>query len=310
MKSFAIASIYLSVTALAMPVCDSRTGENGVTLDLMPETITNLQLALFLENLEFAFFQSASANFTASDPALTDTLNQTIREATMQEATHQKALRNILDAADADQIEPCQYRFPSQNTSQFLALGRTLSSVGVGATVSLAGSIPAQDVELVSGIASIAATEARHSAFFETANGKLPNPAPFDTPVPSTWAFNLALGFVVPGSCPVTPPIPVLSPLVVEAAEEGDETTVDVSWDPVQTSIQVEGNKPLFVAWINQLASPIYTPLSRTSNSTGKATMPEGLEGPIVVALTAQDYLERLEEVAVSTVAGPAVLVS
>ena len=45
-----------------------------------------------------------------------------------------------------------------------------LSSVGVGVVLALADEVSALDLELVSGLASIAVIEARYSAFFEVAS--------------------------------------------------------------------------------------------------------------------------------------------
>lgn len=206
-------------------------------------------------------------------------------------------------------ILPCQYEFPSYNTSQFLALGRTLSTVGVGAVLALADTISALDAELVSGLASIAAVEARHSAFFEAANGQIPNPSPFDTPVPGVWAYNLALNFVVPGSCQVTPPFLILPTLSADVKSQENMTAVSFSWDPMQEPVMREAGKQLFIGWVNQLGPTVYTSLNATGNGTGTAKLPEGFQGGVYAALTAQNNLTTADELAGSTLAGPAVVV-
>ena len=181
-----------------------------------------------------------------------------------------------------------------------------LSSVGVGAALALADEVSALDPELVSGLASIAATEARHSAFFEVASGQVPNPSPFDTPVAGVWAYNLALNFIVPGSCPVSPPFQII-PKLTASAQEG--TTIwSFSWDPTQEPVVREAGRPLFIAWVNQLGSPIYTELSLTSNGTGTAQIPQGMEGAVFAALTSQGSLTTTDELAGSTLAGPALV--
>ena len=221
---------------------------------------------------------------------------------------HQRAIRNILNAAGAEIVPPCQYEFPSYNTSQFLSLGRTLSTVGVGAILGLADAISTSDPELVSGLASIAATEARHSAFFEAAEGQVPNPAPFDTPVAGVWAYNLALNFVVPGSCQLSPPLPILPILAARVDVNENGTVVTFSWDPTQEPVLREAEKPLFIGWVNQLGPPVYTPLNATKNGTGTAALPEGFNGGVFAALTAQNNSTTTDELAGSTLAGPAVV--
>jgi len=183
-----------------------------------------------------------------------------------------------------------------------------LSNVGVGATLALADAVSTSDPELVSGLASIAATEARHSAFFEAASGQVPNPSPFDTPVAGVWAYNLALNFVVPGSCSVSPPFPILPTLTAVVTEEDSATAVTFSWDPTQEPVLRETGRPLFIAWVNQLGSPVYTQLTLTSNSTATARVPQGVEGAVFAALTAQNSLTTAEELSGSTLAGPVVI--
>jgi len=226
-----------------------------------------------------------------------------------QEVAHQQALANILGAAGAAAVPPCRYVFPSTNTDEFLSVGKTLSVVGAGATVGLAGALSATNPELVQGIASIAATEARHAALFEVANGAGSNPAAFETPIPGTWAFNLALGLAVPGTCPVLPPMPILSRLTVSARGGGPDMPTRFTWDATQEAFKAQSSKPLYAAWVNQMRPPIYTRLDISAPGSGNATAPEGLQGAVVVVVTAQNRLERLEELAAATLAGPVVLV-
>lgn len=221
---------------------------------------------------------------------------------------HQTILQNILLAAGASIIPECQYVFPSRNTSEFLSLGRSLSSVGVGAILALAEIVAILDSNLVSGIASIAATEARHDAFFNVANGQLPNPAPFDTPISSTWVYNLALEFIVPASCPVELPIPILPTLSTQPTLQSNQTSMTFSWDPTQKPVIQESGKHLFIVWVNQLRSPVFTPLQSIGNGTGTATVSSGLKGVVYAALTTQNTLMSIDDLTGATLAGPAII--
>jgi hypothetical protein len=221
---------------------------------------------------------------------------------------HQTTLQNILLAAGASIIPECQYIFPSRNTSEFISLGRSLSSVGVGALLALAETVATLDLNLVSGIASIATTEARHDAFFNVANGQLPNPAPFDTPISSAWAYNLALEFIIPASCPIELPIPILPTLSTQASLQSNQTSMTFSWDPTQNPVVQEDGQDLFIAWVNQLGSPVYTPLKSIGNGTGTATVPSGLKGVVYTALTTQNTLMSVDDLTGATLAGPAII--
>ncbi|KAH8799467.1 ferritin-like domain-containing protein [Xylogone sp. PMI_703] len=298
-------------TVLAAPTCTSTAGSNyTTTLYLSSSTIAGLQLALHLENLEVNFFQSGTANLTSKDSqAISESTRDAIRQAALQERAHQNTLRNILLAADALIIPECEYIFPSKNTAEFLSLGRSLSSVGVGAILSLAEFIASSDPDLVAGIASIASTEARHDAFFNIANGQLPNPSSFDTPISSTWAYNLALRFIVPGSCPVELPIPILPTLNTQETIPSNQTIMEFSWDPTQKPVAQEGGRRLYIGWVSQLGSPIYTPLVSTGNGTGTTTVPSGLGGVIYATLTMQNTFITMGDITGATLAGPAILV-
>jgi hypothetical protein len=319
--------LLVATVAIAAPSCTSSTsGNDTITIDLSPSTISGLQLALHLENLELNFLQSGSSNITNSNVQMgisNMTLNA-IKEATkvsstddifeyeltvmQQEERHVLTLQNILLAAGASIIPECQYVFPSTNTTEFLSLGRSLSSVGLGAILALAESVANLDSDLVSGIASIAATEARHDAFFNVANGQLPNPAPFDTPISSTWAYNLASAFIVPASCPLELPIPILPNLTTQKSFRANQTTMKFSWDPKQNPVVQEAGKDLFVGWVNQLGSPVYTPIISGGNGTGSTAIPSGLKGVVFAALTTQNNLVTVDDLTGATLAGPAVI--
>ncbi|KAK8121462.1 hypothetical protein PG999_005582 [Apiospora kogelbergensis] len=300
---------FLGATVLAAPLCGNATGTSDTRLNLLPSTVTHLQLALFLENLEAEFFRSAVSNLTDQDARHGASFRQTVQAAAMQEVAHQQALANILGAAGAAAVPPCRYVFPSTNTDEFLSVGKTLSVIGAGATVGLVGPLSATNPELVQGIASIAATEARHAALFDVANDAAPNPTAFETPIPGTWAFNLALGLAVPGTCPLLPPHGHLAQTRCIPPGGGPDAPTRFTWDAAQEPFKAQSAEPLYVAWVNQMRPPIYTPLGISAPGSGDAKAPEGLQGAVVVVLTAQNRLERLEELAAATLAGPVVLV-
>ncbi|KAJ8068543.1 hypothetical protein OCU04_004093 [Sclerotinia nivalis] len=292
-------------TVLATPTCTS-----GSTLYLSPVTTAALQLALYLENLEVNLFQSASANITSVDTiqGISNKTLDAIKKAALQEEAHQTTLQNILVATGASIIPQCQYVFPSRNTSEFLSLGRSLGSVGLSATLTLAETVAPLDSNLVAGIASIAAAKARNAAFLNIANGYLPNLAPFDTPISLTWAYNLALNFTVPASCSVELPIPILPTLSTQSILQSNQTSLKFLWDPMQKPVIQENGKDLFIGWVNQLGPPVYTPLKSISNGTGTATIPPGLKGVVYTTLTTQNTLVSLDDLTGATLAGPAIV--
>jgi hypothetical protein len=234
-------------------------------------------------------------------------------------------------------IPPCQYSFPVASTKEFLTLGDTITSVGISAIIGIADRISHTDPLIIKSVSSIVTVESRHDAFLRHVGGQVPNPAPFDTGISSIWAYNLALQFVVPGSCPVEIPIPILptlsaSSLLANAssvnttgmppagAPYGNTTTNQFSganatamppqmefiWDPTQMPFLVEQGKPLFIGWTNQLNVPAYTELSIIDQGKGIADVPQGVSGVAFAAVTSQQP-DNTDDLALATLAGPAV---
>ncbi|KAG4434308.1 hypothetical protein IFR05_010221 [Cadophora sp. M221] len=77
-------------------------------------------------------------------------------------------------------------------------------------------------------------------------------------------------------------------------------------WDPTQKPVTQENGKNLFIGWVNQLGSPVYTPLKSIGNCTGTATIPSGLKGVVYMALTTQNTLMSVEDLTGATLASPA----
>jgi hypothetical protein len=76
---FFTAILIIASGVYANSVCGNSTGNE--TLQLSTATITNLQLALFLENLEVAFLRSGISNITADDLQYGTLFNQTLSQA-------------------------------------------------------------------------------------------------------------------------------------------------------------------------------------------------------------------------------------
>jgi hypothetical protein len=189
-------------------------------------------------------------------------------------------------------------------------------------------------------ISSTLAVESRHDAFFRHVQDAEPNPAPFNTGINDIWAYNLALSFIVPGSCPVEVPVPVLPKLTVAQpvtalyanntsnlqyanptsnlpyanntsnlsyANSTNSAALQFSWDPAQMSFVVEEGKQLLVRWVNQINVPVYTPLSIITKGSGTASPPQGLNGVTFAILTTQRY-DSVNDLSLKTLAGPVII--
>ncbi|KAI9773158.1 MAG: hypothetical protein M1840_008279 [Geoglossum simile] len=314
------AFIWASSIALAAPapICHNITDIAGGGLPnieappfLSQNTVLGLQIANFLENLEAFFFVDGLKNITTwgINGYPNDTI-EVVGKIAAQEIIHITTIVNLLNTIGAAAIPPCKYGFPVTSTKEFLALGNTITSVGIGATIGLSESIAATDPALIKSLSSIITVESRHDAFFRISDGKAPNPTPFDTGISGIWAYNLALSFVVPGSCTVEPPVPILPTLSVSPPSGPrftNTSTIEFAWDPKQTPISFEASKQLFIGWVNQLNVPTYTKLTPTGEGKGRANMPFGLEGVAFAVLTSQRP-DDINDLTSTTLAGPVIL--
>ena len=201
-----------------------------------------------------------------------------------------------------------------------------IGSVGISATIGLSQRLATSDPSVARLISSILSVESRHDAFFRDMREREPNPSPFDTSISAIWAYNIALSFIVPGSCPVQIPLPVLPGLTVGQATMNSATDApfahattrangtrgdilkEFTWDPTQVPFVVQGDKHLLAGWVNQVNKPVYTPLTNVSEGKGTAKMPQGLSGITFVSITTEQFTS-VDELSQGTIAGPAVII-
>lgn len=145
-----------------------------------------------------------------------------------QEEVHVATIIDLLKAYNKVPIPPYNYSFPVNSIEQFFKLADIITLVGIGATISLAKRLAVIDPLLVKSVSLILAVKSRHNAFFRHIKGKVPNPAPFNTGISDIQAYNFALSFIVPGSCSIEVPLPILPKL----------TVLDISYSgPVNSTI-------------------------------------------------------------------------
>jgi hypothetical protein len=224
---------------------------------------------------------------------------------------HVATIIDLLEAYNEVPIPPCNYSFPVNCTEQFFELADIITSVGIGAAIGLADRLAVTDPLLVKSVSSILAVESRHDAFFRHIEGEVPNPTPFDTGISDLWAYNFALSFIVPGSCSVEVPLPILPTLTVSNVTDSsptNETTngslQEFTWDPTQMTFVAEAGKQLLVGWVNQLDVPVYTPLNITVKGQGTAPVPQEMNGVVFAVVTTQQP-DNVNDLALATLAGP-----
>ncbi|KAI9770971.1 MAG: hypothetical protein M1840_002675 [Geoglossum simile] len=311
--------VTLGSFAIAAPLCSNITHAAGggpptiSTPALFSATaIKGFQLALFLENLEYAFFNTGLRMFTMN--GYPNGTTEVICKVAAQEGVHIATLVDLLKTNNAALIPPCSYSFPINSTKEFFNLAHIITSVGIGATIGLAERLAVTDPLLIKSISSVLTIESRRDAFFRHIRGEVPNPAPFDTGISDFWAYNLALSFVVPGSCPIGVPVPIFPKLTVSDVPSATSTNVtavpsllEFTWDPMQMPFVAEAGKPLQVGWVNQLNVPVYSKLNITVKGKGTADVPQGMNGVAFAVVTTQQP-DNVNDLALATLAGPVIL--
>lgn len=207
-------------------------------------------------------------------------------------------------------MPPCQYLLPSNTTEMTLLMG-ALKSVEVGVLISLAESLSPTDTSATIVLSSIASVAARQNALLRAYTRSNASIASFETPLSGTWAYNLALGYVQPGSCAVELPVPILPMLFLNNKTAGfarPNTSVTFTWDAAGRAAASRSGKPLFIGWVNQVDVPMYTSLTALGDGLGTTDVPPGLSGTAFAVLTAQPGLASIDELTEATLAGPVVV--
>ncbi|KAH8710267.1 hypothetical protein GQ44DRAFT_626674, partial [Phaeosphaeriaceae sp. PMI808] len=227
-----------------------------------------------------------------------------------QEIKQLDALRDLLSRLGGEDVPSCRYLLPGNATELVLLMG-ALKSVELGVYMSLAESLPPSDTSAAILLSSIASVAAKQNALLHTQTNSNASTEPFETPASGAWAYNFALEYVRPGSCALELPFPILPMLTMSNkttryARPG--TNVTFGWDAAGRSAASRSGKPLFIAWVNQVELPTFSPLTQFGDGFGTTTVPMGLSGTAFAVLTAQPGLTRMSELTDATLAGPVVV--
>ena len=257
--------------------------------------------------MESAFFLEGLQNLTKwNTKHQHDHAIDVVTRVQAQELIHVQTAENILKANNAPTFAPCRYTFPVSNSDEFFALANIITTVGIGAVINVVSGLAVTDPTIVQGPASILAIEARHDAFFRHHSvSDIPNPAPFDTRISSTYALNLAAPFIVKDSC-AAPSFPVIPALKAQVTGKttGSSGAITFSFDATAVS-EEDLSKALYIGWVNQANKVNYQPATVDAGVV-KSTIPEGMAGIAFAALTAQNAAEDVNALTGVTIAGPA----
>ncbi|KZS87906.1 hypothetical protein SISNIDRAFT_418906 [Sistotremastrum niveocremeum HHB9708] len=270
----------LAVAAVALPT--QKRADVPTATDI-------LQYALTLEHLEAAFYSQYLDQFDAAafeKDGYAPWVRGRFEQIAQHEATHVSFLSSALgDAA----TKACTYKFPVTDPKSFVALSQILEGVGVTAYLGAAQFLTA---DLVPVAGSILTTEARHAAWVGSAVSQgTPWSGAFDTPQTLDEVYSLASSFITgcPSSNPALP-VKAFPALTVGPAAPAAGSSVTLTFDGA-----ADGQ---FLALMTGL-TPKFVPIS-----SGKATLPAGLQGTVYAVVSKNGTAVSDED----TVAGPAIL--
>jgi hypothetical protein len=186
-----------------------------------------------------------------------------------------------------------------------------LKSIEAGAFMSLSESLDADATQAAILLSSIASIAARQNAMLQASARLETSMASFETPLSATWAYNLALNYVQPGSCKAELPMTILPTLFIGNKTIGrarPNDTVTFSWDDAARAAAARSGKPLFIGWVNQVNVPAYTRLDASGDGSGMTAVPPQLSGTAFAVLTTQPELLDIDQLTEATLAGPVVI--
>ncbi|KAJ7646676.1 ferritin-like domain-containing protein [Roridomyces roridus] len=283
-----LASAFAAVASLA----------NAVPVVERDAEITDPQVlnyALTLEHLEAAFYKEGLAKFSAADlkaAGYPDWTYGRLGQIYDHEAAHVKFLTTALQAAGAQAVEACMYKFPISDIKSFVSLAGILESVGSTAYTGGAAFITNKDY--LTAAASILTVEGRHAAWINSAvlHGAAWDTA-FQTPLGLNPVYTLAAQFIT--SCPQAnaAALPLLTAYPALAIEGKPGSTGKLTF-----SAQNDG--PLFVAFVSGVGAPVFQPIQKGN----KVAIPSDLRGYVFAFVTSSNATVDDS----TTVAGPAIL--
>ncbi|KAF9520844.1 hypothetical protein BS47DRAFT_1286725 [Hydnum rufescens UP504] len=242
-----------------------------------------LNYALTLEHLEAAFYSGGLEKFDNNSFNAVQADRGRFQQIADQEAAH---VAFLTAALGKDATAACNYSFPYNDVSSFVALASVLESVGGHAAHMLDITGAAQYIQnpvYLTAAGAILTTEARHQAYISYVDGQAPWSGAFDTPETLSNVYSLAAGFIT--TCPSTnPALPVLAFPKLNVTSTGNITAgqpLTLAFTPAN-STSANTTTPYFVAFFSGLTVS-FAPLGANNNTV---IIPDGLNGTVFAVVT------------------------
>lgn len=275
-----------------------------------PNALANFKVANFIEGIESGFFagalQSLSKDQTFTTPSADGkSIANVTTQIAAQELVHKATLEGLLQLANMPPVPACASINQVNDTADFLAKANIVTSAAIGVIITILASLSTTDPNLIGPLSSILSCESQQDAFFRISGSNTPSASPFNTALSTTYAYNIALTFADPLSCPQLLPLPILpslnltSPVFSATAPATPPTSITFN------ATGVVQNQKLYIGWVNQ-ANPIVYSNVTVVNGIATADIPKGLTGIGFAALTADMTPTTVDGLTNVTLAGPA----
>jgi len=301
----------------------------GAVDHLNDKSVTVFELIAFNELFEVAFFSSLLSNITSNvygfgieSQYLKNSVVDALTAVLAQEELHNLGANGILKNAGQDQIQPCEYVFPTDNIDDAIGLARTFTDVVLGTLqAGQFGLASDGDIEFIPLLGSVQGQEGEQNGFYRNFLNLIPSAAPFLTRSEPQFAFSaLNQNFVVNGTChgpandKLFNSLPVFGVLNVETKNISlEDQTLSFS---VKTDHSVSDVSAWKVVFINQQNDPVTESISNVKINNGVATFDAyfkaktNLNNALTIAAVTHgaDYFNTTAAVAAATLFGPGLI--
>ncbi|KAK3846065.1 MAG: ferritin-like domain-containing protein [Linnemannia gamsii] len=258
------------------------------------KALTVLNYALTLEHLEAEFYKQGLAKF--NDTNFTDAgFDAKVRDRFVHigehESEHVATLTSVIESMKGKPVPICNYTFPMDNLTQFLAVAQALENTGVSAYLGAASGLSG---DLLTAAASITTVEARHAAYLNELWGQSGFPYAFDTALGPREIVTIAMNFIT--SCPYKLGVNPFTQLTASLPAAGSNSTM------VKTSFEGMGSNMTDSTYCQFLFGNNVTVSPRS-----ECALPQNASGYIYVLVTKDKTPISLTQDS-NVLAGPALL--
>ncbi|KAI9719360.1 MAG: hypothetical protein M1828_006261 [Chrysothrix sp. TS-e1954] len=223
----------------------------------------------------------------------------------------------VLAAYHVPEVPPCKYTFtsdilttPINSTDAYLAVLLEFTQVSLGFNLYLTDVASGISPLVAEAAAASASVEGRRAAYIKAIAGVNPTPTPFDTVIPSAFAYLELRYYIEPGSCPQPLPYGDLKPLKgldfsppLAISAFTPATTV-----PRGTAATFGYNLtvvPKYAAFLNQINPPVFVALEDATEQSAVVKIPKSVVGVVFLSLVSSNGAKDSAGVVKDTVAGP-----